>query len=117
MQEEVSWLSTREAAGQLGITTRTLYRLIDSGQLPAYKFGRVIRLKAHEVEAFVEAAWIVPGELEHLDADVTHADEESRSSDPSGIAVAGDGGHQRCRDPGASLRGGMVPCRSRDRWG
>ena len=68
-QEEVSWLSTREAAGQLGITTRTLYRLIDSGQLPAYKFGRVIRLKESEVEAFVEAARIVPGELEHLYAD------------------------------------------------
>ena len=68
-QEEVSWLSTREAAGQLGITTRTLYRLIDSGQLPAYKFGRVIRLKESEVEAFIEAARIMPGELEHLYAD------------------------------------------------
>ena len=68
-QEEVSWLSTREAAGQLGITTRTLYRLIDNGQLPAYKFGRVIRLKESEVQAFVEAARIVPGELEHLYAD------------------------------------------------
>jgi excisionase family DNA binding protein len=75
-QEEISWLSTREAAGQLGITTRTLYRLIDSGQLPAYKFGRVIRLKEHEVEAFVEAARIVPGELEHLYADSGSSDDE-----------------------------------------
>ena len=69
VREEVSWLSTREAAGQLGITTRTLYRMIDNGQLPAYKFGRVIRLKEHELEAFVEAARIVPGELVHLYAD------------------------------------------------
>ena len=76
-QEEVSWLSTREAAGQLGITTRTLYRLIDSGQLPAYKFGRVIRLKESEVEAFVEAARIVPGDLEHLYADSGPADDEA----------------------------------------
>ena len=68
-REEVVWLSTREAAGQLGITTRTLYRMIDNGQLPAYKFGRVIRLKEHELEAFVEASRIVPGELEHLYAD------------------------------------------------
>ncbi len=75
-QEEISWLSTREAAGQLGITTRTLYRLIDSGQLPAYKFGRVIRLKESEVETFVEAARIVPGELEHLYADSGNADDE-----------------------------------------
>lgn len=75
-QEEISWLSTREAAGQLGITTRTLYRLIDSGQLPAYKFGRVIRLKESEVEAFVQAARIVPGELEHLYADSGTADDQ-----------------------------------------
>ena len=75
-REEVVWLSTREAAARLGITTRTLYRMIDSGQLPAYKFGRVIRLKEHELDAFVEASRIVPGELVHLYAD-SKSDEES----------------------------------------
>ena len=74
-REEPKWLSTREAAGELGITTRTLYRLIDSGQVPAYKFGRVIRLKAEEVDAFVERSRIAPGELEHLYAD-SGGDEE-----------------------------------------
>ena len=69
IREEINWLSTREAADQLGITTRTLYRLIDGGQLPAYKFGRVIRLKESEVDAFVERSRIIPGELEHLYAD------------------------------------------------
>ena len=69
--DEVSWLSTREASRRLGITTRTLYRLIDSGQLPAYKFGRVIRLQEGEVEAFVERARIQPGALEHLYAEAT----------------------------------------------
>jgi excisionase family DNA binding protein len=69
VREEINWLSTREAARQLGITTRTLYRLIDSGQIPAYKFGRVIRLQEHEVDAFVQSARIEPGELEHLYAD------------------------------------------------
>jgi excisionase family DNA binding protein len=66
---EIRWLSTREAARHLGITTRTLYRLIDSGQVPAYKFGRVIRLKAAEVDRFIESARIAPGSLEHLYAD------------------------------------------------
>jgi excisionase family DNA binding protein len=68
-REDVTWLSTREAARQLGITTRTLYRLIDSGQLPAYKFGRVIRLQESEVETFIQSARIEPGALEHLYAD------------------------------------------------
>ncbi len=68
-REEIVWLSTKEAAGRLGLTTRTLYRLIDAGQLPAYKFGRVIRLQEGEVDAFIEQARIEPGALEHLYAD------------------------------------------------
>lgn len=63
---EIHWLGTAEAARYLGITTRTLYRLIDEGQLPAYKFGRVIRLKQSEVDAFIDGSRIRPGTLEHL---------------------------------------------------
>lgn len=59
-------MGSAEAARYLGITTRTLYRLIDSGDLPAYKLGRVIRLKRSDVEAFIEGARITPGTLEHL---------------------------------------------------
>lgn len=62
----IAWLSTAEAAQRLGITSRTLYRFIDEGQLPAYRFGRVIRLKADEVDAFIESCRIQPGTLEHL---------------------------------------------------
>lgn len=64
--DEIRWLSTAEAANRLGITPRTLYRFIDEGQVPAYRFGRVIRLKAHEVDAFIEACRIQPGTLDHL---------------------------------------------------
>jgi len=64
--QDINWLSTAEAARRLGIGPRTLYRLIDEGQLPAYKFGRVIRLQEREVEDFIEAARIKPGSLEHL---------------------------------------------------
>ena len=70
-REEINWLSTKEGARRLGITTRTLYRLIDSGQIPAYKFGRVIRLQEAQVDDFIEAARIEPGALEHLYVDTT----------------------------------------------
>ncbi|HEX8582665.1 MAG TPA: helix-turn-helix domain-containing protein [Acidimicrobiales bacterium] len=62
----IVWLSTAEAAHRLGITSRTLYRFIDEGQLPAYRFGRVIRLKESEVDEFIESCRIQPGTLEHL---------------------------------------------------
>lgn len=64
--QDITWLSTAEAARRLGIGARTLYRLIDEGQIPAYKFGRVIRLQVREVDAFIDAARIKPGSLEHL---------------------------------------------------
>ena len=64
--EDINWMSTGAAAKRLGVTVRTLYRLIDESELPAYKFGRVIRLKEKEVDAFIESSRITPGSLEHL---------------------------------------------------
>ena len=60
------WFSSKEAAHRLGVTQRTLYRFIDEDRLPAYRFGRVIRLKTQDVEAFIEAGRIRPGSLKHL---------------------------------------------------
>ena len=68
---EIRWMSTAEAASHLGITSRTLYRFIDEGQLPGYRFGRVIRLKASEVDGFIETCRIEPGTLEHLYPDAS----------------------------------------------
>lgn len=65
-EDENAWLSTKAAADALGITTRTLYRLIDEGQVPAYKFGRVIRLRESDVRGFIEASRVQPGSLKHL---------------------------------------------------
>lgn len=64
--QEITWLSTAEAARHLGITPRTLYRFIDQGEIPAFRFGRVIRLKLQDVDEFIEASKIQPGTLEHL---------------------------------------------------
>ncbi|MCB1285040.1 MAG: helix-turn-helix domain-containing protein [Microthrixaceae bacterium] len=60
----IVWLNTAETARRLGVTPRTLYRFIDEGQLPAYRFGRVIRLKESEVEQFIDNCRIAPGTLE-----------------------------------------------------
>ncbi len=46
------WLKPIDAARRLGIPTREVYRLIDRAELPAYKFGRVIRLRAADVEEY-----------------------------------------------------------------
>ena len=66
MSTPIPWLSTADAAKYLGITSRTLYRFIDEGLIAGYRFGRVIRLKQTDVDAFIDASRIEPGTLEHL---------------------------------------------------
>lgn len=73
MTDEMNWLSTAAAARRLGITPRTLYRFIDEGDVQAYRFGRVIRLKQEDVDAYIERCKIEPGTLEHLYPDVAEA--------------------------------------------
>lgn len=63
---ETEWLNTDEAARRLGITTRTLYRFMDKGRLPSYRFGRVFRLKVSDIEAFIDSCRVEPGSLSHL---------------------------------------------------
>ncbi|MGH9123257.1 MAG: helix-turn-helix domain-containing protein [Acidimicrobiales bacterium] len=81
MNEPIHWMGTREACEQLGVTLRTLYRFIDEGQLPAYKMGRVIRLQAPDIDAFIDRMRIAPGSLEHLYPEPKAASEPKSASD------------------------------------
>jgi excisionase family DNA binding protein len=69
--DDLEWLSTPAAAKRLGITNRTLYRFINEGQLPAFKFGRVIRLKKIDVDAYIESCRVEPGSMSHLYPDTS----------------------------------------------
>lgn len=77
---DIEWLNTEEAAKRLGITTRTLYRFMDQGRLPSYRFGRVFRLKLSDVELFVEDCRVEPGTLSHLYPE-PNPNEDGQSSD------------------------------------
>lgn len=60
------WVGVPGAAKYLGVTPHTLYRLIDQEGLPAYKLGRVIRLRWFEIDGFLEAHRVSSGSLSHL---------------------------------------------------
>lgn len=81
---ETVWHSTAEAARRLGITPRTLYRLVDEGQLPAYKFGRVIRLREVDLETFISASRVQPGSLGHLYPEPSSRGAEAEGSNHGG---------------------------------
>lgn len=55
-----AWMGTKAAAEYMGINLRTLYAIIDEGELPAYKLRRVIRLKPEEVVAYLERCRVQP---------------------------------------------------------
>ena len=77
MAEQIDWLNTDQAAKRIGITARTLYRFIDDGQVPAYRFGRVIRLKQTDVDKFIDDCRIHPGSLGTGQDDVDEPDPSS----------------------------------------
>jgi excisionase family DNA binding protein len=68
-------MTTHQAARCLGLVPRTLYRLIDHGHLSAYRFGRVIRLRQADVDNYIAASRVQPGELRHLYPDGSPADD------------------------------------------
>jgi excisionase family DNA binding protein len=44
----------RDLAQQTGISTRSAIRVIDAGQLPAKKFGKSVRLRQSDIDAYIE---------------------------------------------------------------
>jgi len=118
MAERVQWISTKEASLRLGVTLRSLYRFIDEGELAAYKFGRVIRLKEEDVDRYIDSCRITPGDLEHLypprRPDVPEGDDEDEDLDgtsadngAAGNGAAGNGrpGHGGRRPAGPVAEG------------
>lgn len=83
------WLGVPALAKQLGVTIPTLYRILDSGELPAYKIGRVIRIQRVDVEAFRERTKGKRGELRRTCQPVGHS-----RANPEALAWrdSGDGG-------------------------
>lgn len=61
-----SWMGTTEAAEYVGLKLRALYRRIDEGEIRAYKVGRVIRIRQEDLDAFLKAHEVQPGDLAHL---------------------------------------------------
>lgn len=51
-------IGTEEVSKILGLSARTIYSLVNRGDLPAYRLGRLVKFKPAEVRDFVEASRI-----------------------------------------------------------
>lgn len=92
-----NWMGAPEAASYLGVGLRVVYKLIDQGHIPAYKLGRVIRMRREDVDGFLEKNLIQPGSIGHLwsgyRADKRQSPQRRRRS-------GGDRSPDADRDPG-----------------
>lgn len=60
------WLSVAQAARLLGVTDHTIYKLINRGQLTAFRIGRSYRTRPDDVATYLESVRCKPGDLDHL---------------------------------------------------
>ena len=61
-----NWLGVPALAKELGVTLRTVYAILDSGDIPCYRIRRVIRIKREDIDAYVDRLRVQPGELRNL---------------------------------------------------
>ena len=53
-------------AARLSVVARTVYRLVNNGELPAYRVSRMIRIRPEDLDRYLESQRIRPGDLDHL---------------------------------------------------
>jgi excisionase family DNA binding protein len=55
-------LTVREVAEVLRCAESTVYRAIQGGRLPAWRYGRMVRVREADLERFVEGAMVTEAE-------------------------------------------------------
>ena len=62
MNEQPELLTVREVADAMRVSTMTVYRLIRSGALRAIRVGKHFRIRAHDLDHYLEAQTIQGGD-------------------------------------------------------
>ena len=53
-------LNYREAGELLGVTERTIFRLVKDGEIPNVKFGGSVRIDPDDLRGFIDKAKLLP---------------------------------------------------------
>ena len=61
-------LTVAEVADLFRVSSMTVYRLIRNGELPAVRVGRSYRVTESDLQAYLEAQVVDPGEVDLTDA-------------------------------------------------
>lgn len=53
---ERNWLTPPEVASELRLGKSTVYRMVETGQLPGVRIGKCVRIPREELDAFLQKA-------------------------------------------------------------
>lgn len=54
------WLTPEDVAGELRVNRMTVYRMLEAGTIPAYRFGRLYRVKPEDLDAYIRDSRVNP---------------------------------------------------------
>lgn len=54
-EEAVSYVSVKTISAFLTVKEKTIYKLVETGQIPHYRIGKLIRFKIEEVSAWMNS--------------------------------------------------------------
>lgn len=60
------WKSASAAARHIGVSLGKLYKLVNDGELVAYKPSRSLRFLVEDLDDYLERKKVQPGDLDHL---------------------------------------------------
>ncbi len=47
------WLTPEDVAGELRVNKVTVYRMLEAGTIPGYRFGRLYRVRPEDLDAYI----------------------------------------------------------------
>jgi excisionase family DNA binding protein len=50
------WLTPGDVADGLRVTKMTVYRMLEAGTIPGYRFGRLYRVRPEDLDAYIRAS-------------------------------------------------------------
>ncbi|WP_069801649.1 helix-turn-helix domain-containing protein [Thermogemmatispora onikobensis] len=61
--QKEEWLTATEAGKLIGVTRRTMVRVVERGEITGYRIASAWRFKRSDIEAYLEAHRYGPGRL------------------------------------------------------
>jgi excisionase family DNA binding protein len=54
------WLTPDDVAGALRVNRMTVYRMLEAGTIPGYRFGRLYRVRPEDLDAYIRGSRVNP---------------------------------------------------------